>query len=74
VGRNGYAARVKAWARGAARAIGPDGALGLTAATLVGVGVWGLHGWAWAFVSLGAPLGAFYMYAEARKLGGTREE
>lgn len=74
MGRNGSAARVAAAARAIARGVGPDGALGLAAAALIGAGAWALGGWPAAALSVGVPLGAFYLYAEARKLGGMKEE
>lgn len=72
MGRTRHAAGVEALRR-LARAVGPDGAVGLTAAALVAAGAWGLAGWPWAALSIGAPLGAFYLFAEARKLGSSRE-
>lgn len=52
-----------------ARAVGPDGGMGLTAAALIGSGTWALWGWAWAALALGVPMGLFHLYAELRKLG-----
>lgn len=57
-----------------AEAIGTDGAVGLVSAALIASGAWGLAGWPWAALSVGVPLGAFYLYAEVRALKAKREE
>jgi hypothetical protein len=67
------APRVRAAVVAAARAVGPDGLLGLTSGGLVASGVWALYGWPWACLALGVPLGAFYLWAEGRKLGKVEE-
>jgi hypothetical protein len=68
-------AAFSAAARAAWHVVGPDGLLGITAASLVGSGVGTLYGWPWAAISVGVPLGAFYLYAEARKLAaGVKSE
>lgn len=74
MGRTRLLAGVGPALRAAARAVGPDGAQGLMAAALIGGGAWGLGGWPWAALAVGVPLGAFYLYAEARQLGKAKEE
>lgn len=62
------------WLRAGARAVGPDGAVGLTSAVLVGAGAWGFAGWPAAALSVGVPLGLFYLGSEWLQLGRPKDE